>query len=738
MIVKGDRPVTNAATSQPNLVDGKYGIEDLVDLEALEQMFDEFSKGTGLPIGVNSYPDQRVLVGTGWEDICTKFHRSCPESSAHCVESNRVLTGGLKDESDCLVHRCGLGLVDAATPIIIKGVHIASLFTGQMLTEKPDRDRFRRQAGEFGYDVDAYLAALDHVQVVSEEKIQHVLAYLNRMAKMIAELGLNRLVAEKAMVALQTENKARMKSQADLMKSSQMLQLVLNTIPQHIFWKDRQSVYLGCNRNFARVSGVGEPTNIVGKTDYDLAWKREEADFFVEQDRRVMESGSPAYHTIEPQLQADGKEAWLDTTKVPILDIQGEVVGILGTYEDITERIEEERRQQELRGRLEKAERMEAIGVLAGGVAHDLNNMLGPLVGYPELILRKLSPESPLRRQIERIGDSARDAAAVIQDLLTLARRGSYEMEPVNFSAIVEKYFESPGYVRMAEKHPEVALVTHIAPEVSSISGSPGHLTKVVTNLVSNAYDAMSDGGTLTVTACQRQINRLLDGHSEIAPGEYVILTVRDTGVGIASEDLGKIFEPYYSKKKMRINGNGLGLPVVYGVVKDHQGYYDITSTVGEGTEFTLYFPVSRETVGDLVRADGKLTGTERILVVDDVKEQRDLASEMLSGMGYGVATANSGHAAIAHLRKQSVDLVILDMIMERDFDGLDTYREIVSINPGQKAIIVSGYSATERVLEAQELGVGKYVRKPYTIDVLARTVRHELDRESQPTLQST
>jgi CheY-like chemotaxis protein len=224
-------------------------------------------------------------------------------------------------------------------------------------------------------------------------------------------------------------------------------------------------------------------------------------------------------------------------------------------------------------------------------------------------------------------------------------------------------------------------------------------------------------------------MERLHSGYEDIVPGMYAILTVQDSGTGIDPADIDKIFEPYYSKKKMGTSGSGLGLSVVYGVVKDHKGYYDVLSELGKGTAFVLYFPVS--TVAAEIKQQNliDLKGTETVLVVDDDPGQCEIASELLSSYGYRVSTAANGHEALDLLTKESIDIVVLDMIMEKGFDGLDTYREIIKARPGQKAIIISGFSPTERVEEMQGLGAGQYVRKPYTRQSLATAIRGELSR---------
>jgi PAS domain S-box-containing protein len=409
----------------------------------------------------------------------------------------------------------------------------------------------------------------------------------------------------------------------------------------------------------------------------------------------------------------------------------GETLAI--TVSQVIQKVEAEEQHRELQEKLERAERMESLGILAGGVAHDLNNMLGPLVGYPELILMKLPENSPVRKQVERVGFAARDAADVIQDLLTLARRGRYEMQPTDLNEVVRAYLESPSFIQLSERSKKVSVETKYCESIPCISGSSPHLSKVVMNLIVNAFDAMPQGGVLHIETSVEMLSRLRNGYDNIKPGEYALLRVCDTGVGIAEEDLAKIFEPYYSKKRMGASGSGLGLSVVYGVVKDHHGYYDIVSEVGKGTEFTLYFPVCKDMLSIPEGNQNIDGGSESILVIDDSTEQREFAVDVLSSLGYNVKAAENGTHGVQLLRDDRVDLVMLDMIMEPGFDGLDTYSEIIKLHPGQKAIIVSGFSATDRVEQAQRLGAGTYVKKPYTRQTIATAVRQELDKVSKP-----
>jgi two-component system, cell cycle sensor histidine kinase and response regulator CckA len=402
-------------------------------------------------------------------------------------------------------------------------------------------------------------------------------------------------------------------------------------------------------------------------------------------------------------------------------------LGTQGIVRDITNR-------KRLELQLIQAQKMEVIGNLAAGVAHDLNNILSGLVSYPDLLLLEIPKNDPLYKKIQVIQKSGKKAATIVQDLLTLARRSITIDETCNINVIISEYFESAEFQLIKKRHQNIVIHTNLQEGLLNVKGSATHLSKVIMNILSNSLEAMPAGGDITISTVNIYVDTFLPGYENIPKGEYVCTSVSDSGVGIPEDDVQRIFEPFYSKKSMHLSGTGLGMTIIWATIKDHKGYIDIQSTVGEGTTFKFYLPITRESIAPqqnrVVLND--YLGSESILIVDDIPEQTDIAKNMLTKLGYTVDTAISGEKALKLIKKHPVDLVILDMIMPGGLDGLETYKGIIQLYPHQKAIITSGFSESKRVKELLHLGAGNYVQKPYTMEKLGMAVRGELDRKKE------
>jgi len=525
-----------------------------------------------------------------------------------------------------------------------------------------------------------------------------------------------------------------------LRKTEAKYQDLFDNAPDMYFVVNAAGTVLSVNREGARQLGY-EVEELVGQPVGKVIFPPDEP-AAVEQIREIMARPDEVHRLAFRKVRKDGSIIHV-AERVSVLDSdEGSGPHIRILCRDITSRIEAEQRELGLRERLARSERLESLAILAGGVAHDLNNILGPLVGYPDLVMEQLEEGTETYEDLLAMKASTRRAVEIVRDLLVLARRSSVELVPLSLSKIVGAYLDSPEWRQVAALHPEVRLVTRLGEGLPLVAGSATHLTKAAMNLVINGVEAMPREGELTVETSARTLSAALDGYETVPAGDYVVLDVTDTATGISAADQERIFEPFYTRKKLQRSGTGLGLAIVHGVMRDHGGYIDLQSS-DEGSVFSLFFPACDATVRDagagaVATATG---GGERVLVVDDVSEQRDLAVRFLLKLGYSVVTASTGREAVTLVSGEMssgdaaapkpFDLVILDMIMEEDFDGLDTYRELLRLIPGLPCIIASGYSETDRVREVLALGAGRYLPKPYTLQNLADAVRCELDRRA-------
>lgn len=430
------------------------------------------------------------------------------------------------------------------------------------------------------------------------------------------------------------------------------------------------------------------------------------------------------------QYRKDGTIVWTELTTSFVRDNEKIPISILGITRDISERKQAEKALREKEEKLVRLQKMESLGLMAGGIAHDLNNILSGIVSYPDVLLFKLPQNSPLRKPIETIKESGMRAAAVVSDLLTVAKGVAAGIEVSNFNILIEQHLDSPEHKHLKKERPDIHFIPDLDPTLLNINGSPTHLKKILMNLAANAADAIDGAGTVIISTINCYLDEPLKGYEDIRIGEYILLKVSDNGIGISPEHLQRIFEPFYTKKILGRSGTGLGLAVVWNTVKDHNGYIHVKSSPN-GTEFQLFIPATREAIdhqGHQIPFEEYRGNGEMILVVDDEETQRNIACDLLNQLGYRSDSVSSGEKAIEYLKKNSVDLILLDMIMPGGLTGNETYQKIIYLYPQQKAIIASGYAETEDVKEAQLHGAGKYIKKPYTLEEIGVAIRKELE----------
>lgn len=508
------------------------------------------------------------------------------------------------------------------------------------------------------------------------------------------------------------------------------LKLIFEVFPQVIIISDNNGVLLQANDEFRRYS----------LREYQQAIGRQLEDSFVidgslrrELWRQLQERGSLIAREIVCQ-GLDGSELNL-LTFGRVINLDSDTFFLL-IFTDISDLKAAEKEKLILQEQLARANKMETMGLMAAEVAHDLNNILSGIIGYPQLLLLEPNLTAQQKEMLVDMFQTGQRAAAVVSDLLTIARGVASNKIIVSVNKTVKDYATSLEARQLKDIYPKVKLELRLDPQAGEITASEHHLTKIIMNLVSNAIEAVppdQDNGLVTIATGHISVGEtappLAAGSEPMAPGDYVFIKIQDNGPGIRPEDLNKIFEPFYSNKPKGRSGTGLGLAIVWNTISDHQGHVGVQSSP-EGTTFSVYFKRVQQS-GPFVKSQPNLDDYrgqgQRILVVDDVDIQRKLACKMLSTLGYEALSAPSGEQAIEFLRSEEVDLIVLDMIMHPGLNGVETYVEIKKIKPQQKAIIASGMVEAKEVAKARALGVEAFVGKPYTLEDIAVAVHNAL-----------
>jgi PAS domain S-box-containing protein len=501
-----------------------------------------------------------------------------------------------------------------------------------------------------------------------------------------------------------------------LSQSEEKYRSYVDNSPDGIFVFDTAGHLLEANPAAERMTGYTRAEILIKTIDdfFPQEWRETSQQHFV----ALQDSGH--YDGEIPIRRRDGVTVWWATNVVRFDENR-----FLGFAVDVTDT----RRLRELESR---AQRLETAGRVAGQVAHDFNNLLAPLMAYPDFIREELPRNHPALAYLGSMEEAAQRIAEINQQLLTLGRRGHYNQEPLNLNEVVQQVLVETEYPRAT-----LTCQTDLATDLMNVMAGRAQIYRVLMNLFQNARDAMGDIGRLTIRTENFHADHAATVFCRVPEGEYVKLTVSDTGCGIPDDVMPKIFDPFFTTKITDgKRGSGLGLSVVDAVMKDHGGYVDVRSKIGEGTSIYLYFPVTLHACDETERANVS-GGNELVLVVDDDSVQRDVTLKLLSRLGYLTDSAASGEEALEKLRSQPVDLLVLDMILPSGIDGAETYRRALEIIPAQRAIIVSGFAESDRVSVAQQLGAGAFVLKPLTRAALAQAVRRELDHNATETVKA-
>jgi two-component system cell cycle sensor histidine kinase/response regulator CckA len=716
-------------TDKAYLVDGKYAIGDLVDMAQLRDIFEKFTRATGFTIGFLDHPGLNILIATGWRDICTKFHRGSPASAEVCLKSNTSLLDQLIRPDQLVIEACDHGLVDCATPIIIKGKHIASLATGQLLLANPDIERFRRQARLYGYDEKEYLAALEEIPVVSEEQLRNVTAFLGSLAVVVSEMGYANLEIKEEAAQLEREVAERIRVESALRVSEEKYRALVETTDTGYAIIDSEGRVADANAEYVRLAGRSILAEVLGHkvtdwtAEYDLARNAEAI-------RKCAAQGFIRNLEID-YVDKKGRRTPVEINAT-VMPAQADF-RIVSLVRDITVRKQAEELRLKMETQMLQVQKLESLGVLAGGIAHDFNNLLTGILGNADLALTDIPPSSPVRENLAGINAAARQAADLCRQMLAYSGKGRFVIQTLDLRQLVRDL----GHMLEVSISKKVALRYEFADPVPAIEADPSQIRQLVMNLIINASESIGEqGGVVTVSIgameCDRAYLADMVVRDDLPAGQYVYLEVADTGCGMDEATQARVFEPFFTTK---FTGRGLGLAAGLGIVRGHKGGIKICSEKGRGTSFKVLFPAvstSAEQLPALADAGVMWKGAGTILLADDERSVRDIGKRILERLGFRVILAADGDEAFrlfseteaAH--KERIACVILDMTMPNK-DGAEAFREIRALRSDVPVILSSGYNeqeVTQRFVGKQLTG---FIQKPYQMKEMAAKLRDAL-----------
>lgn len=520
-----------------------------------------------------------------------------------------------------------------------------------------------------------------------------------------------------------TDIDSRKRAEEGLAESRNYLDEIINSVGDPVFVKDEEHRWVLVNNALCAFMGRSR-SEIMGKSDYDF-FPRHEADIYWAKDELVLASGEENINE-EPLTDAQGISHTILTKKTLYTDKKGAKF-IVGIIRDITEQKRAAEERLRLEAQLTQAQKMEAIGTLAGGIAHDFNNILQPVLGYSEMLQRSLPQDSPQLRYVEQLRSAALRAKELVGQILAFSRQSAGQILPVPAQTIVKEVVK----LCRATIPANIAIETTLQADCPSILMDPSRLHQVLMNLIVNAYHAVEQrGGSIAIDLKETVLTPDAAADIDLAPGRYAQLSIADTGCGIDPAHMKKIFDPYFTTKEQG-KGTGLGLAVVYGIVKELDGGIRIASEVGKGTTVDVFLPLAEERPdkGEREEADAIPAGNEHILLVDDEEMVIEIAKLILEGLGYRVTARMDSVEALELFRNDSgaYDLVITDLTMPR-MTGEQFAGELLAIDPEIPVIICSGYSEAIGIEKARALGVKELLMKPITVAEISKKVRQVLD----------
>ena len=692
----------------------KYSFKDLVDIPRLQELTDELYVAASIPSAIITMEGE-ILTGSGWQKICTDFHRRHPQIEKECIQSDTAIRTKIDEGEPFVIYRCPRGLVDASSPILIAGEHMASVFSGQVFLEPPDRivERFfREQARRFGFDETAYMQAFKQIPVFTEKQFRAGVAFLAKLAHLVADMGLTRLKELEAMSLLR-ESESRYR---------------------HLFDMESDAIFLIDKETGGILEANRAATSIYGYSRDELL-RLKNTDISAEPDKT--RSATRNELMVIPVRYHRKKDGTVFPVEITASHIEWQGRGVhIAAIRDITFRIEAEQARLELDRRLQQAQKMESIGNLAGGIAHDFNNILSPIIGMAELLQDDLPPGSMERENSQAILQAGLRGRDLVKQILAFSRQTEPKKVPVRFQQVLREAIN----LSRSTIPSNIVINQDIQNDCGLIMADPTQLHRIAINLITNAYHAVDlSGGSINIRLREVVSEKSRTGRGNTRSGRYAELSVSDTGSGMEPQVMEQIFEPYFTTKGSG-KGTGLGLAVVYGIVKDHDGDISVQSEIGRGTSFNVCLPLMEKSAGspDDENLEPQHIGHEHILVVDDEDAIVRLERQMLERLGYRVTARTSSIEALEAFKANpaTFDLVLTDMAMP-NMTGDRLARELLALRPDLPVVICTGFSERLNPEKAAAMGVKGFLLKPVVKSDLARIMRSVLDGTFQEEQQT-
>lgn len=520
--------------------------------------------------------------------------------------------------------------------------------------------------------------------------------------------------------------RAERRSREALRASREQYRDLVELAPEGIFIQ-AEGRFAYANEAMARILGAARPEDLLGREVVDFV-REDYRDLVRERTRQLREERHAVPLVAQVWLRTDGTPVDVEVVAAPV-DWEGKP-GAQVFVRDVSARLAAERARRNLEEQLRHAQKMEAVGRLASGVAHDFNNVLTVINGYAQAALERLPPADPLRRDLEEVLRAGERAAALTRQLLTFSRKAPASPVPLDLNAVLagmEKFLR-----RLIGS--DVEIVSRPAPNLGRVMADPGQIEQVIMNLALNARDAMPKGGTLMLETARVELGaEAAERHLDLSPGPHAVLSVSDTGVGMDRETLARIFEPFFTTKGPG-EGTGLGLSIVWAIVREAGGGIWVYSEPGKGTTFKIYFPEAKEAAGaagtSVEAAPALPRGTETVLVAEDERSIRRLIRELLTTLGYRVLEAADGDEALRVAKEygQTIHLLLTDSVMPL-MSGPDLACRVAAERPGIRILYMSGYTGPALAANGHGVAPANFLEKPFTPSALARKVREVLDR---------